>query len=92
MTTYPPTQFDPPRWPGGPFICIAANLPSFETVAAAKKVSVTMAGDNLAATWTCQACGLLHAEYHDANRKEHWTGPGMLAARRFKVLEIERPI
>lgn len=30
-------MFDPPRWQGGPDICIEANLPAFDTQDAANK-------------------------------------------------------
>lgn len=29
--TAEPELFEPPRWPGGPLICVAVNLPAFPT-------------------------------------------------------------
>ena len=50
---------DPPRWPGGPQICIVANLPAFETESAG------IAFNNkshlpVLARWQCKACGGWH--------------------------------
>lgn len=44
-------------------ICVAANLPAFESVKAAADLTRTMEGDSLKETWTCKACGMIHAGY-----------------------------
>jgi hypothetical protein len=102
VRTYPSNLFDLPRWPGGPHICIAANLPAFETVAAAKAITSTCEKDFLKETWTCSVCGMLHADYEEhspsgsssGNPREKYVGPSMLAAKALALqpkLEIKRP-
>ena len=92
--------FDPPRWPGGPFICIAANLPSFETAAAARNMNRTLEGDSVDETWECKACGMTHAGHKYRPPSGATSGSGRVVwpqkhyesiKVRLQVLQIERP-
>jgi hypothetical protein len=51
-----------PRWPNGPKICAAENLPAFET---AKDLAAFLAKNapscKVVKKWQCQACGHFHA-------------------------------
>lgn len=60
---HPENLFEKPRWPGGPHLCLATNLPAFETVESAKALTRTVDGDSLKSSWTCSVCGMIHAEY-----------------------------
>jgi len=51
---------DPPRWPGGPKICIVANLPAFETEADAMQFNGGEHPLPVLARWQCQSCGGWH--------------------------------
>lgn len=54
-------ELDPPRWPGGPPICPAANLPAFadgKELAAFEAASSP--GWKVFLKFTCKACGRLH--------------------------------
>lgn len=54
-------MFDNARWPNGPKICIATNLPAFETPEALESFRETNApGGQIIARWQCTACGLWH--------------------------------
>ncbi len=56
-------RFDPPRWKGGPLICIAANRPALETLS---KLRAFTASNGTLCTlvkeWQCESCGWFHAE------------------------------
>ncbi len=53
--------FDPPRWPNGPRICPAANLPAFDSDAdAAAFRASNCPGHTVVAQWTCNVCGKIH--------------------------------
>jgi hypothetical protein len=95
-----PSLFDPPRWPGGPRICVAANLPAFETVAEARDITRTNEGDSLKESWTCTVCGMIHATYKarppsgatsGSGRVESELGPSMRHAMSLRVLKLDRP-
>src|ERR1041385_2925216 len=55
------TLLDPPRWRNGPPICIAVNLPAFETP---KALSAFLEANSPHATiihqWQCRECGQYH--------------------------------
>lgn len=54
-------NFASPRWPGGPPICITANLCAFEGKAAAAKFrDANCPGFVVLAEWQCKACGYIH--------------------------------
>ena len=91
---------DPPRWRNGPRICIAANLPAFDTLEAAKAMTRTLEGDSLRESWTCSACGKIHAAYKfrspagdsSGNPRPEATQHTYLAAKqKYAVKQIERP-
>lgn len=88
MRRYLENLFEKPRWRGGPHICLAANLPAFETVRDAGRVAGSSEVSHIQETWKCSICGMIHADYIDANRREHYEGPAMLAAKRLRVLEV----
>lgn len=53
--------FDPPRWRGGPTICITANLPAFETEKAlAQFHEANGPGTSIHEQWKCEACDCWH--------------------------------
>jgi hypothetical protein len=51
----------PPRWPNGPQICAASNLPSFPTEKAAKDSIDHFHLVMLSALWECRCCDGWHA-------------------------------
>ena len=58
------TKFlDSPRWPGGPRICIVANLPAFETEGEARHFNVSNGPEHPAlilSMWQCSSCNGFH--------------------------------
>lgn len=61
--------FDPPRWPGGPHICVEENLPAFKTPEELKVFTGSIRVDtNL--EWVCKACGEHHFWSHSKPPKE----------------------
>jgi len=55
------SQFlNPPRWPGGPKICIVANLPAFETEADAIASNERNGHLPILVRWHCKSCGGFH--------------------------------
>ena len=95
MSTYDPAIFDPPRWASGPPICIATNLPAFETAAAADAITRTVEGGRLKETWECSACHMLHASYSGKGSVNRNTKDSTRATDAAKLLrvpqEIEKP-
>lgn len=72
---------DPPRWPGGPEICEAENLPAFPDLAAAHAFHrarnrsgsvVNMRGD----PWLCGHCGRWHYQSDHAGSHGYADGSG----------------
>jgi hypothetical protein len=56
-----PPRLLPPRWPGGPPICDKANLPAFDSRAAAEAFHEGHTCTRIAAIWRCRfGCGLWH--------------------------------
>lgn len=56
-------KLDPPRWPGGPEICVATNLPAFETEKVLKGWMELNAPEcKIERTGKCGECGMWHAE------------------------------
>lgn len=56
----------PPRWPGGPPICSATNLPAFTDYAAAAKFrDANCPGAHFKRQWSCEDCGMVHYEATD---------------------------
>jgi hypothetical protein len=54
---------DPPRWPGGPSICPAENLPALESLAALKVFHETNSPSCIVLRqWQCPHCQSWHAE------------------------------
>jgi len=54
---------DKPRWPGGPLICIVANLPAFPTKAAYNEFhEANGPGCKVLRVWLCKACKFFHAD------------------------------
>jgi hypothetical protein len=52
--------FEPkPRWPGGPIICNATNLPAFKTKAGMKAFQGSLLS-NVVEEWECEHCGCFH--------------------------------
>lgn len=52
-----------PRWPGGPKICPAANLPAFETMAGWRAFHAKNGPScKVIREWICDHCGHWHAE------------------------------
>lgn len=49
---------DPPRWPGGPRMCPAANLPAFEDERERGRHETP--GSKVLLKFRCRGCGLLH--------------------------------
>jgi len=58
-------NLDAPRWPGGPAICKATNLPAFETVKDAKAFVDMFPGYIVESFLECEACGGIHVHGHD---------------------------
>lgn len=57
------TELDPPRWPGGPGICVSHNLPALATlndIMAFHAKNGPSCKVNL--VWKCETCGFWHAE------------------------------
>lgn len=52
--------FDPPRWPGGPKICVYENLPSFVDEAEIKAFNLSCGDRPIEAKWQCSKCGCWH--------------------------------
>jgi len=52
--------FEEPRWPGGPKICIAVNLPAFGTVKEAKDFNEKNGHFPILTSWKCGRCGCYH--------------------------------
>lgn len=100
MKEYLENLFEKPRWPDGPHICHATNLPAFETVEQAKAITRTCDGDALKETWTCSVCGLLHADYRirppagntSGSGRVPWPSQAIARAKKLAVQpRIERP-
>lgn len=54
---------DPPRWPGGPPICVTVNLPAFTTHAALKAFHAASGPScKVISEYECVKCGHWHAE------------------------------
>jgi hypothetical protein len=51
---------DKPRWPGAPMVCLAANLPAFETRKAAMAYMEKYCPRMPVALKECDACGCFH--------------------------------
>ena len=92
--------FELPRWKNGPKICVATNLPAFETVADARNLTRTVEGDSLKESWTCSVCGMIHAEYRfrspagdsSGNPRSVWPQGSIKKAKALAVVEkIGRP-
>lgn len=50
-----------PRWLGAPKICIAANLPAFDSPADWEKFhAANSPGNSVKRMWQCEACGKWH--------------------------------
>ena len=49
-----------PRWKGGPRICVATNMPAFETVKEAKAFNEANGHPPILASWKCAKCGCYH--------------------------------
>lgn len=63
-----PVVFDPPRWPGGPMICAAVNLPAFLTRSELDSFRETNCpGSTIIKVWQCNVCDSWHywASGHD---------------------------
>ncbi len=86
--------FEPARWTNGPKICLAVNLPAFDTVEQAKALTRTMEGDSLRESWTCSVCGMIHASYKfrspagesSGNPRPEWPQKGIMFAKTLKAL------
>ncbi len=53
--------FEPARWPGGPVICIGANLPAFASPGEANAFHETHApGTHNEKPWLCEFCQHWH--------------------------------
>ena len=53
--------FDPPRWPGGPLICIYENLPAFDTLKDLNHFHERNAHQAVVdGKWLCHRCGKYH--------------------------------
>ena len=52
--------FEEPRWPGGPKICVAVNLPAFGTVKEAKDFNEKNGHFPILTSWKCNRCGCYH--------------------------------
>lgn len=58
-----PVRLDPPRWPGGPQICPAANLPAFATEREMNGYFDTNAPSlPEVRRWQCDRCGMWHRQ------------------------------
>lgn len=53
--------FDPPRWPGGPKICKAENLPAFQTVKEMAAFHDSLPGVKTLTVKLCPVCDCYHA-------------------------------
>jgi hypothetical protein len=57
--------FDPPRWPGGPPICVAENLPAFKDLKEiADFIERNCPAIRTWSKWQCRACNMWH---HDGS-------------------------
>lgn len=54
-------SLEAPRWPGGPKICVASNLPAFESRKAMKAFQFDNLS-NVTREWECDDCGCFHYE------------------------------
>ncbi len=54
--------FEPPRWRNGPKICIAANLPAFDTEAELKKFFDDAPRVKVKSEYQCEVCKCWHAK------------------------------
>ena len=52
--------FEPPRWRGGPPICLEANLPAFATWDEARKFILSLNGKGDVVRWRCEFCNCFH--------------------------------
>lgn len=82
-----PKFLDPPRWPGGPQICIVANLPAFETEAQAIKFNSSDHPLPVLARWQCKACEGWHywSTLHTDSNGAFKAGAGVLPPRIAKM-------
>lgn len=76
---------EPPRWPGGPPICPAANLPAFPDEAASLRFHETNSpGSRVYRRWQCRQCGRWHylalpcSPAGDSSGKAHRGGEELL--------------
>ena len=59
----PPPVLEAARWPGGPPICSAENLPAFQDAKEADAYHSRWAyGTRVVRMWQCKKCGLWHYE------------------------------
>lgn len=55
--------FEPPRWSGGPKLCVAENLPAFETKQAMEEYIANQCPScHILDKWKCEACGMWHMD------------------------------
>jgi hypothetical protein len=53
--------FDPPRWPGGPHICVYENLPALPSCKELNQfLDANAPGIIILAQWKCKRCGEWH--------------------------------
>ncbi len=57
------STLNPPRWKGGPDICISENLPAFETVQQMQAFNAANAPScKVVRFWRCEVCDHYHEE------------------------------